>query len=90
MTYTLQKTIEIIRQKIGYNISDTAIYGYKKKGLLIPSGEKYHENINRRMPVYDDATINKFVEGYIKLVADKKTLQWRSKKLPIDNPQDIL
>jgi len=80
MTYTLQKTIEKIRKRIGYDISVAAIYNHKRVGNLVPAKIVYNTSRKQDEPRYDDISISNFVEYYKTLVATGKTLQWKSKK----------
>ena len=75
--------MDIIREKTGYDLSDSVIYKYKRLGLLKPSGKELNKKQNKIQSVYDDACINEFVNAYLERVENSKatkTLQWRSKK----------
>jgi len=80
MTYTLQKTIEKIRKRIGYDISVSAIYNHKGEGHLLPAKIVYSTARRQDEPRYDEKSIADFVKYYENLVATGKTLQWKSKK----------
>jgi hypothetical protein len=79
--YNFKQTTEIVKEKIGYNISISAMHSYRRLGWIKPAKAECVEEMNRTIFLYDDKSINDFVELYFEKVKSGEIRRFKKNKI---------